>query len=246
MALLIFRRLLEKNVSIWTSDAFRYNLENILRERHFKRDEIEFAKRQAKTRYYEHALDILKKYENLILEGKTRHSRIEKGYGHQRRNFRGIFSFDDGYPYDFTGVDQIEKLENDLKQSGNSRRNIVTAWNPHEIEEQKVALPPCHNYFEVLKNEDCGSFLDLKWNQRSCDCILGLPFNILSYGFLLNLLAHNLDLKSGRLVGSLGDTHIYEHHIDAAYEIIEREKLLKNKENLTLEIYNKKPSIVDY
>ncbi|MCG8567112.1 MAG: thymidylate synthase [Desulfobacterales bacterium] len=106
------------------------------------------------------------------------------------------------------GVDQLQRLVKMLKTNPDDRRMIVSAWNPMDLE--RMALPPCHYAFQVTTS---GGKLNLMWNQRSVDVALGLPFNIASYGLLLSLLAREAGLEEGRLVGFLGDTHIYENHV---------------------------------
>ena len=95
---------------------------------------------------------------------------------------------------------------------------IVSAWNPSMLNE--MALPPCHYAFQVTV---INGKLNLLWNQRSIDTMLGLPFNIASYALLLHLLAKETGLGEGKLVGFLADTHIYVNHIDGAKEQISRD-----------------------
>ena len=129
-------------------------------------------------------------------------------YGYQWRNFGAEY---DGFDKDYSekGIDQLENLIGSLKTNPNDRRMIVSAWNPNQVDE--MALPPCHYGFQVTVTDDK---LNLMWNQRSVDTALGLPFNIASYGLLLHLLAKETGFGEGRLVGFLGDTHIYENHIE--------------------------------
>lgn len=115
-------------------------------------------------------------------------------------------------------VDQLATLVNDLKTNPNSRRMIVTAWNPLEL--YTMALPPCHYAFQVTVDN---GYLNLMWNQRSVDVALGLPFNIASYAILLHLLAKEAGYKEGKLVGFLGDTHIYKNHIHGLQKQLTRE-----------------------
>lgn len=115
------------------------------------------------------------------------------------------------------GVDQLQNLVNKLKTDPTDRRMLVSAWNPVAI--PKMALPPCHYAFQVTV---IGDKLNLLWNQRSVDVALGLPFNIASYGLLLHLLAKQANLKEGRLVGFLADTHIYVNHVEGLREQLNR------------------------
>jgi thymidylate synthase len=133
-------------------------------------------------------------------------------YGFQWRHFGAEYK---GFDKDYTnqGVDQLKNLVDKLKRDPQDRRMIVSAWNPLAI--GKMALPPCHYCFQVLVNSNTNK-LDLIWQQRSVDTMLGLPFNIASYATLLHLLAKESVLKEGKLIGQLADTHIYVNHIDGA------------------------------
>jgi len=137
-------------------------------------------------------------------------------YGFQWRHFNGDYISYDKEPKT-KGVDQLENLVNTLKTNPNDRRMIVSAWNPNQLD--KMALPPCHYGFQVIVN---GDKLNLMWNQRSVDSALGLPFNIAGYGLILHLLAKESGFKEGRLVGFLGDTHIYENHLEGLEEQLSR------------------------
>ncbi|MGC8479530.1 MAG: thymidylate synthase [Candidatus Micrarchaeia archaeon] len=138
-------------------------------------------------------------------------------YGFQWRHFNAKY---EGYDTDYEnkGVDQLGTIVKRLKESPNDRRMIVSAWNPQQINE--MALPPCHYSFQVTVINDK---LNLLWNQRSVDTMLGLPFNIASYALLLHLLAKESNLKEGKLVGFLADVHIYENHIEGANEQVKRD-----------------------
>jgi len=124
--------------------------------------------------------------------------------------------------YTGEGADQLEDLVNTLKTNPQSRRMIVDAWPKNRKVRDTMALPPCHYGFQVTTR---GDKLDLAWNQRSVDVMLGLPFNIASYGLLLHLLAKEAGLKEGKLGGFLMDTHIYVNHIEGAREQLSREPL---------------------
>jgi len=150
--------------------------------------------------------------------------------------------------YDFT--DQITNLINDLKTNPDSRRLMVSAWNVGELDQ--MVLPPCHYSFQVYTrelsfqerldyydpqklyhNEVDSWFLDemkiptraisLMWNQRSVDTFLGLPFNIASYGLLLEIIAKEVNMVPDELIGNLGDVHLYSNHVEQAKEQISRE-----------------------
>jgi thymidylate synthase len=138
-------------------------------------------------------------------------------YGFQWRHFNAPYV---DYKTDYTeqGIDQIKKVIETLKNNPRDRRMIVTAWNPQQFSE--MALPPCHYSFQVTVID---GKLNLLWNQRSVDTMLGLPFNIASYALLLHLLAKESGLKEGKLVGFLADVHIYENHLDGAREQITRD-----------------------
>ncbi|MCL1991923.1 MAG: thymidylate synthase [Spirochaetes bacterium] len=137
-------------------------------------------------------------------------------YGWQWRNFGARYTSHDGES-EGRGVDQLRELVETLKKDPDSRRMIVSAWNP--LDTGRMALPPCHYAFQVTVTE---GRLNLLWNQRSADVALGLPFNIASYGCLLHLLAKEASLAEGRLVGFLGDAHIYVNHIPALKEQLAR------------------------
>ena len=128
---------------------------------------------------------------------------------------------------DFGGIDQLKLIINRIKQMPTDRRQIVSAWNPAEID--KMALPPCHCFYQFnVRN----GYLDLQWYQRSVDVFLGLPFNIASYAALVHIVAKMCNLIPGDLVFSGGNTHIYMNHIEQCEEVLRREP----KELCNLEI----------
>lgn len=110
---------------------------------------------------------------------------------------------------DFGGVDQIETLLDMIRKSPDSRRLIVSAWNPPDV--PQMALPPCHTMWQV---RILGGKLHLQLYQRSADMFLGVPFNIASYALLLVMLAHVTGHEPGDFVHSIGDAHIYSNHMD--------------------------------
>jgi thymidylate synthase len=181
-------------------------------------------------------------------------------------------------------IDQIQNLINDLKTNPDSRRLMVTAWNPAELDQ--MVLPPCHYGFQVYTRElslveRCDEYIkrhpketnddvlnykwigdnlcthedydkwniptraiSLMWNQRSVDTFLGLPFNIASYGLLLEIIAKEVNMVPDQLIGNLGDTHLYLNHIEQAKEQIGRkytpeERELMLKDAMSWRLYNK-------
>ncbi len=120
-------------------------------------------------------------------------------------------------------IDQLKKVVDTLKTNPFDRRMIVNAWNPSELDQ--MALPPCHYSWQVIVtlNHQWEKVLNLTWNQRSVDTMLGLPFNIASYALLLMLLAKESNMIPGILMWSLGDVHVYENHIEGANEQMSRE-----------------------
>lgn len=121
---------------------------------------------------------------------------------------------------DGTTVDQIAEVIEMIKKDPNSRRLIVTAWNPGELDQ--MALPPCHMFFQFFVAD---GKLSLLMHQRSCDMFLGVPFNIASYSLLLHMVAQATGLEAHEFVHSLGDAHIYKTHFDAVEEQLTREPL---------------------
>jgi thymidylate synthase len=144
-------------------------------------------------------------------------------------------------------IDQIQNLINDLKTNPDSRRLMVNAWNVGELDQ--MVLPPCHYGFQVYTrelslderittfepfvtlntHEECDNIglpkraISLMWNQRSVDTFLGLPFNIASYGLLLEIIAKAVNMVPDELIGNLGDVHLYSNHVEQAKEQIGRE-----------------------
>ncbi len=141
-------------------------------------------------------------------------------YGHQWRMFDQHYctnkvDYYDEYKEDpngvFVGADQLRTIVDTLLTNPMDRRMVCSAWNPNQI--HLMALPPCHFVWNVTV---IGDELNLFWAQRSCDLMLGVPFNIASYALLLKLLARTARFKPGNLSGMLVDCHIYENQIDAA------------------------------
>ena len=120
---------------------------------------------------------------------------------------------------DFNGVDQLVNLVNAIRINPHSRRMLVSAWNPADMDD--MALPPCHYGFQIYINN---GVMDLMWQQRSVDVFLGLPYDISMYGLLLEMLAKGSNLIPGQLIGQLGDCHLYNNHLEQAREYRRRPK----------------------
>ena len=134
-------------------------------------------------------------------------------YGHQWRHFPkliGAGEDGEGRPLFHAGeVDQIADLVRMIQTSPDSRRLIVSAWNPADVPE--MALPPCHTLWQV---RIVGKKMHLQLYQRSADMFLGVPFNIASYALLLMMLAHVTGYEAGDFVHTIGDAHIYSNHLE--------------------------------
>lgn len=220
--------LVDNNCYIWVGDSFKnYYTKNNIK---FENDEQFNLKR---TEF----INNIKESQKFADEW----GELGPIYGKQWRNFNG--------------VDQITELINDLKNNPDSRRLMVSAWNPSDLD--KSILPPCHYGFQCytteislterytyfnnkylnqefdISNKSITELLDennvpkrklsLKWTQRSADFGLGIPFNIASYGLLLEILSKMVNMIPDELIGSFGDSHLYTNHVDGIKEQLKRE-----------------------
>ena len=135
-------------------------------------------------------------------EWADEHGDLGPVYGHQWRSWP-----------DYKGgtIDQIANVLDQIKHNPNSRRMLVTAWNPAEVDE--MALPPCHCLFQFYVAD---GRLSLQLYQRSADTFLGVPFNIASYALLLQMMAQVTGLEAGEFIHTTGDTHLYSNHLEQA------------------------------
>lgn len=178
---------------------------------------------------------------------------IGPGYGTQWRSWDASKVLECTTSYDESGVpnhtlksnvsvrDQISDLLAGIRGNPQSRRHIVSAWNVSDLSD--MALPPCHLMFQVHVS---GSYLNLKWYQRSADWFLGVPYNMASYSMLLCLLAAATDTIPGTVVGTFGDAHLYETHKEAAREYLNRyvwHGMMRSKQTQPVLVLNPKVSL---
>jgi thymidylate synthase len=162
-----------------------------------------------------------------IYGAQWRSWKVGKGIETTLKTEDGETIYESAYMY----IDQIQKLIDELKTNPDSRRLMVNAWNVGELDQ--MVLPPCHYGFQLYTRKTTreekivnpGKYraISLMWNQRSVDTFLGLPFNIASYGLLLEIIAKEVDMVPDELIGNLGDVHLYKNHIEQAKEQISRE-----------------------
>lgn len=142
-------------------------------------------------------------------------------YGSQWRSwtsskFSSVYLDGSGFPNN-EKIDQIANVIESIKKNPNSRRHIVSAWNPAQIDD--MALPPCHVLFQFYV---ANGILSCHLYQRSADLFLGVPFNIASYALLTHMIAHVTNLEVGDFIHTIGDAHIYYNHFDKVNEMLER------------------------
>ena len=143
-------------------------------------------------------------------EFAKKHGNLGPVYGAQWRNFNN------------EGTDQLMKLIDSLKNNPFSRRHIISAWNPSQVDE--MALPPCHTLMQFYVSSD-QKYLSCQLYQRSADTFLGVPFNIESYALLTCMLAQVCGYEAKEFIHTIGDAHIYKDHFDVVKTQIEREPL---------------------
>lgn len=202
--------LLENNIHIWDEWAFeRY----ITSEDYNGPDMTNFGIRIQEDEEFNKVYQLEKeKFNNTILNDETfakEHGTLGNVYGAQWRS----------WPTTKGGtIDQIKNVIQSIKENPDSRRHIVSAWNPEEVPD--MALPPCHTLFQFYVQD---GKLSCQLYQRSADVFLGVPFNIASYALLTHLIAHETGLEVGEFVHTFGDAHLYLNHIDQINEQLSRE-----------------------
>ncbi|GEN45107.1 thymidylate synthase [Alkalibacillus haloalkaliphilus] len=223
------RYLLQHNNNIWNEWAFKNWVES---DQYDGPDMTDFGVRSLQDEQfnaqYQEQMDQFKKR---ILEDDQfaeEFGHLGDVYGKQWRHWQ-----------DSKGetIDQIQQVIHDIKNNPNSRRLIVSAWNPEDI--PTMALPPCHTLFQFYVQD---GKLSCQLYQRSGDIFLGVPFNIASYALLTHLIAHECGLEVGEFVHTFGDAHIYHNHFDQVNEQLSRDM----KQFPTLKLNSEKQSIFDY
>lgn len=222
------RYLLEHNNHIWDEWAFKKWVES---NEYNGPDMTDFGLRAAKDEEFAKVLDEQMKIFHVKVrtddEFAKKYGELGPVYGKQWRSWPN----DNGET-----IDQLKNVIEQIKRNPNSRRLIVSAWNPAEVDE--MALPPCHTLFQFYVAE---GKLSCQLYQRSADVFLGVPFNIASYALLTHLIAHECGLEVGEFIHSFGDTHIYLNHIEQVKEQLSREP----KALPTLKINPEKKSVFD-
>ena len=220
------RYLVENNVGIWNDWPFQSWLKQTNQEKTYPMHSLEWKEKMKEF------IQRIKNDEVFALK----YGELGPVYGHQWRNFEG--------------VDQLRQVIQDIKENPNSRRLIVSAWNPKDIPFMvKSGLPPCHTLFQFYVSE---GKLSCQLYQRSADVFLGVPYNIASYAILTLLIAHVTNLKPGDFVHSLGDAHLYSNHTDQVEEQLKRKpfslpKLLINLDKKDIFEFNINDfELVDY
>ena len=206
------RYLVENGVSIWNEWPF----ENWLRE-NFMQEDYPSGPAQRK--------DLMSEFVAKIADDQEfaqKYGCLGPVYGKQWRKFEG--------------VDQLANIIDSLKTNPDSRRHIVSAWNPKDVPVMvKAGLPPCHTIFQFYVSEEK---LSCQLYQRSADVFLGVPFNIASYALLTQMVAHVCDLKLGEFIHTFGDAHLYVNHLQQVDEQLAREPIKLPELKINRRVYS--------
>jgi thymidylate synthase len=254
------RYLLENNCHIWTGDAYK------VYDKDFDAEHPPFSAP------YPLRLTV-KEFEEKIMtddEFNKMYGDLGPIYGKQWRDWNSSEAEFEG----LSGVDQIANLINDLKTNPDSRRLMVNAWNVGELDQMvlppchygfqvytrelseserfhwygnKIGSHMHHDHIvqEMNENSVPTRAISLMWNQRSVDIFLGLPFNIASYGLLLEIIAREVNMIPDQLIGNLGDTHLYLNHIEQAKEQLTREPMPLSELVINDEFWNPDASFIE-
>lgn len=200
--------LLEYNNNIWNEWAFLKWIES---EEYKGPDMTDFGRRalvdEAFNAEYQKQLAIFKEKILTDEDFSKKFGDLGNVYGKQWRNFETKNG----------ATDQLAEVIESIKHNPESRRHIISAWNPGEID--TMALPPCHTMFQFYVQDNK---LSCQLYQRSADIFLGVPFNIASYSLLTHLIARECGLEVGEFIHTFGDAHIYSNHIDAVQQQLSR------------------------
>ena len=238
------RYLLQQNNHIWDEWAFERYVKS---EDYQGPDMTDFGRRSLIDEAFNKQYQVeLKAFCQRIIEEEAfalKHGDLGKVYGYQWRHWESK----DGF------IDQINDVIEMIKTNPNSRRLIVSAWNPEDV--PTMALPPCHTMFQFYVND---GKLSCQLYQRSGDVFLGIPFNIASYALLTHLIAQQTGLAVGEFIHTIGDAHLYNNHFEQMQEQLSRDvrqapRLILNQEkksifdfemdDIQLEGYNPHPTI---
>lgn len=216
------RYLLQYKNNIWNEWAFKKWIES---DEYTGPDMTDFGRRSlVNDEFNEQYKEQLAIFKDKILnddEFMRKYGDLGNVYGKQWRDWKD---------QNGESFDQLQTLIDNIKNNPNSRRHIISAWNPTEID--TMALPPCHTLFQFYVKD---GKLSCQLYQRSADIFLGVPFNIASYSLLTHLIAKECKLEVGEFVHTFGDAHIYKNHIDAVEEQLSRSSYNPPKLNINTE-----------
>ena len=205
------RYLLQHNNNIWNEWAFQTWVES---EDYNGPDMSDFGRRSQTDEAFKAQYDEqMAKFKESILTDDAfavKYGDLGAVYGKQWRQWKTSQG---------ETIDQLKEVIQSIKTNPDSRRHLVTAWNPEDVP-SNMALPPCHTMFQFYVAE---GKLSCQLYQRSADIFLGVPFNIASYALLTHLIAHECDLEVGEFIHTLGDAHIYSNHLDQIHEQLSRQ-----------------------
>lgn len=223
------RYLLEQNNHIWDEWAF----ERYVKSAEYKGpDMTDFGRRALVDEEFNELYQVeMTKFTEQILQDEAfaaQYGELGNVYGSQWRNWKTSQG---------ETIDQLKEVIKMIQKTPDSRRLIVSAWNPEDV--PNMALPPCHTLFQFYVAE---GKLNCQLYQRSADVFLGVPFNIASYALLTHLIAHETGLEVGEFVHTFGDAHLYVNHIEQMKEQLAREP----RAFPTLKLNTDKKSIFDF